>query len=150
MADRIMTQIRFRKGIFTCKCGQEDIVDWSPSGGNTYENNCSACGKWTNSFKNYDGCLTMLQDEYDKMTEEDIIKKKNEGVDKFIYDQKNPPEYVEPSVKDYESMIDGRLEEVGQYLEAVKSKASKAELEGIKAKIDAQSSNLQTSIEDKG
>jgi hypothetical protein len=102
MSDRIRVQVIFRKGIFTCECGQEDIVDWSTEGGNTYENNCSVCGKWNNSFKDYNGCLLYKKDEYERMDRETIEINKSSEVDKFLYDQKNLPPYVEPTIEELE------------------------------------------------
>lgn len=148
--DRVRIQLMFRKIIFTCpKCGKEDIRDMKMEGGNSFENNCSECGQWNNNFKNYDGCISYTQDEYDKLTDEDLVVKKDELVNKFIYDQKNPPPYVEPSVTDYQQMIDSRLEEINRYAQEVSAKFGKADLEVIKSKIDMSVSSVQTNIDSK-
>lgn len=101
--DRVQVQVRFRKGIFTCKCGQEDIVDFNVNGGNTYEHSCSVCGAWNNSFVNYDGCATFTQEEYEKKSQKDIDQVKDAMLSAWNYDRKNPPPYIEPTKEDLEN-----------------------------------------------
>jgi hypothetical protein len=100
--DKISVQIRFRKGIFTCSCGQEDVVDFNVAGGNTYENICSVCGEWSNTFKNYDGILAYAKDEYESLSASDISKAKEDKCDNWLYEVKHPPKYIEPSAEDLE------------------------------------------------
>ena len=129
--DRVNVQVRFRRGIFTCKCGQEDIVDWSMSGGNTYENNCSKCGAWSNSFTNYSGCISYTPEEYEALKAEDIVQAKDDLVADFIYQQKNPPPYVEPTAEEVQKMIDEKQAEIDT-LTVQKSEIEAKTIEDIK------------------
>jgi len=116
MGDVVTVQVRFKKGIFTCKnCGHEDIVDWSATGGNTYENNCSECGTWTNDFRNYDGLLSYSKAEYEKVAEKDVTSAKTTKVADWLYEVKHPPAYVEPSKEDLEqekASLEARVSEL--------------------------------------
>ena len=123
MTDQIMTQIRFRKGIWTCKnCGKEDITDFSVTGGNTYEHNCSVCNAWSNKFKNFSGALTYTAEQYKAKKEADITLDKKKKCDAFINDYKNPPAIEIPSK---------------EVLEAYKAEKQK-EVDAIQADIDAK------------
>ena len=72
-----------------------------------------------------------------------------EYAQKFITDRDNAPAPVEPTVADYQQMIESKMQEVEQMTEAVKTVATKAQLESIKASIDAKSVSVATSISEK-
>jgi len=96
------------------------------AGGNTYEHNCSSCGKWSNSFKDYYGCLNYSLDEYDKLTDEDVVASKDTLVNKFIYDVKNPPVEVEPTKEELESMkveFEKRVSEINSKISIIEAEA---------------------------
>ena len=147
MSDRIMVQVRFKKLLWVCpSCGQEDVVDANPSGGNTYEHNCSACDQWFNSFKTYDGMLTIPQEEFDKKTEQDIVDDKTAQFDGWLYEVKNPPVVVEPSKEDLQSLYEQKVTEANRQLEILTEKLTSEELAVVKASIDAQSAELSAQI----
>jgi hypothetical protein len=102
MADRVMIQRSFRKALWTCTCGQEDIVDLNVGTPSVYEHNCSACNKWSNSFKEYNGVLSYTPAEYDKVLEEDVTSAKDIAVSKWVYGIKNPPLVQQPTKADLE------------------------------------------------
>ena len=113
MGDRLITQIRFRKALWTCpKCGQEDVEDFNIDGGNTYEHTCSACSAWFNSFKEYDGCIGYPKDDYDSKDQRDIEADKIEAFEKWRYDQRHPPEYKEPTTEELQVEIDQKQTEI--------------------------------------
>lgn len=101
--DRIKVQVQFKKLIFQCKDGTEEVVDASMTGGNTYEHTCKD-GKWTNSFLNYDGNLSFTPDEYEHTDSKEMANLKSGKVDEWLYQKNNPPPYVEPSKADLEAM----------------------------------------------
>jgi hypothetical protein len=98
--DRVMIQRSFRKALWICTCGQEDVVDLNVGTPSVYEHNCSACNKWSNSFKEYNGVLSYPPDEVPK--EDDVVKEKDKRIADWIYGIKNPPAYVEPKKADLE------------------------------------------------
>lgn len=108
--DRVRIQHQFRKAYWVCPCGQEDVTDLNVGTPSVYEHNCSKCGKWTNSFKEYNGCLTFSPAEYELKTEKELGDAKTELVGKWITEIKNPPKYVEPTKEDLEKEKQG-LEE---------------------------------------
>ena len=116
--DRVKVQVQFRKLIFQCQDGTEEVVDASMSGGNTYEHTCKD-GKWTNNFINYSGALSLTQDEYAELKEADLEAKKKTEVEKFIYQKNNPPKYIEPTEEDYKKMIDEKIAEINMYSEKI-------------------------------
>jgi len=120
--DRVKVQVEFRKAYWVCPCGQEDFTDLNVGTPSIYEHNCSKCGQWSNSFKEYNGVNSYSEDDYKKVTKEDIDKEKKEKIDKWVYDIKNPPPYVEPT---------------------------KAELEAQKAELQKQISELDAQIAEK-
>lgn len=100
--DRVKVQVQFRKLIFQCKDGTEEVVDANMSGGNTYEHVC-ADGQWTNSFLNYDGNLSFTPDEYEHTDSKEMTDLKTAKVDEWIYQKNNPPPYVEPTKEELEA-----------------------------------------------
>jgi len=113
MADRIRIQVQFRKAWWMCpSCGQEDYEDFNVAGGNTYEHHCSHCNAWFNNFKEYNGCLSFSPEEYDKLAEKDISDAKTIIIDKWVYDVKNPPPYVEPTKAQLEAEKEQKLQEI--------------------------------------
>ena len=111
--DRIQVRVEFKKAIWTCpKCGQEDIQDLIVSGGNDYTHNCSKCGQWFNSFKEYNGCIQYPFDKYPDITTEDVDTQKTELCDKWLYEVKHPPVYIEPKPEDLQTEIDAKLQEI--------------------------------------
>jgi hypothetical protein len=91
MSDRIRVQVQFRKALWICDCGQDDITDLNVGTPSVYEHNCSACNKWSNNFKEYNGHLSYGEREYPELTERDIDDAKKELVDKWVLEVKNPP-----------------------------------------------------------
>ena len=103
--DRVKVQVQFRKLIFQCQDGTEEVIDASMSGGNTYEHTCKD-GKWTNKFVNYSGNVSYTPEEYEALKEADLIAQKTSLVDDFIYQKNNPPKYVEPTSEEIQAQID--------------------------------------------
>lgn len=121
--DRVSVKIEFRKAYWTCpKCEQEDFTDLNVGTPSVYEHNCSKCGAWSNSFKEYNGILSYPKDEYEKVKQEDIDKEKKDRCDAWICEIKNPPPYIEPT---------------------------KAELEVQKAELEKQITEIQGKIDAK-
>jgi predicted RNA-binding Zn-ribbon protein involved in translation (DUF1610 family) len=155
MADRLILQIRFKKGIFTCPdCGKEDIVDWSPAGPNEYENNCSNCGKWNNSFRDYDGCKNYVVGEIDvvevlkgeeakKEVAEKIIADKQLMVTTWLEQVKNPPPYIEPTKEDLQNMYSDKMNEAQNYLSKISEQATKEELEIITKEVIIEETTIE-------
>jgi predicted RNA-binding Zn-ribbon protein involved in translation (DUF1610 family) len=105
MADRLTVRVEFKRALWTCpKCGTEDIEDMSPAGGNTYEHNCSRCGAWFNSFKEYNGVLQYPLEGYDKVDPADIDKEKQRRMDAWIVEIKNPVIAKEPTKEELEQV----------------------------------------------
>jgi hypothetical protein len=100
--DRVRIQRTFRKAYWICSCGQEDTTDLNLGTPSVYEHNCSACNKWSNSFKEYNGNLSYTPEEYDKIKEEDVELEKTKRVDNWIYEIKHPFPYVEPTKEELE------------------------------------------------
>jgi len=108
--DRITVQVRFSKAIWTCpKCGQEDFEDRNMSGGDSYEHTCSVCSyifnQSCNQMREYNGSLNYTPEEYEVVKSEDIATAKQILVDKWLYDVKNPPAYVEPTKEELEAEL---------------------------------------------
>ena len=101
--DRIIVQRQFRKALWTCPCGQEDTTDLNLGTPSVYEHNCSACGKWSNSFKEYNGCLTYSPEEYEKLGEQEITAEKEKRVSEWIVETKKPIVIYEPTKEDLEA-----------------------------------------------
>lgn len=139
--DVVNVQVRFKKLIFECQDGTEEIVDASATGGNTYEHTCKD-GKWTNKFTNYSGLISLTPEEYDKKTEKELETLKSESVDKWIYDRDHQPEYVEPTVEEYEKMMEEKLKDVDDItIKLIEKESTKlsdyiTELEGKTTVID--------------
>lgn len=110
--DRIMTQVQFRKAWWTCpKCLQEDFTDLNVGTPSVYTHKCSKCGFTTNSFKEYQGSLSYLKTTYDTIDPSVITTAKQERIDKWVYDVKNPPPYIPPTLEDLQRMLsDKQLE----------------------------------------
>ena len=127
MSDRIIVQVQFKKFIWLCpKCGQEDIVDAKVGGGNEYVHTCSKCAAEFNqsgpNMKEYNGSINYTPTEYESLKAEDLATAKKSRCDKWLYDWKNPPEYVEPTKAD---------------LEAEKAQ-KQAEVDALQSRIDAK------------
>jgi hypothetical protein len=111
--DRLSVRVEYKKALWTCpKCGNEDIEDMNPGGGNTYEHNCTVCNEWFNTFKEYNGVLQYPYFDYEKVLPEDIEKEKAKRVDAWIVEIKNPPvpkeltkEELEQQKLDYERQL---------------------------------------------
>jgi predicted RNA-binding Zn-ribbon protein involved in translation (DUF1610 family) len=102
--DRVKIQVEYRKALWICpKCGQEDITDLNVGTPSVYEHNCSKCGQWSNSFKEYNGVASYSQEDYAKVTANDLKTEKDAKVDAWIYDIKHPAPYVEPTIAELES-----------------------------------------------
>ncbi len=110
-ADRVRVQVQFKKGIFQCKDGSEEVVDFSVGGGNTYEHTC-ADGEWTNKFIAYNGFISYTELEYEALKVEDLETTKTIKVDEWIYKKNNPPVYVEPTKEELEAELAYFNEEV--------------------------------------
>ena len=126
--DRIRVQIQFRRFLWTCpKCKKEDYEDRDMAGGQSYEHTCSACAAKFNQthMKEYNGCITYTPEEYEVIKEQDVAEKKQALVDKWVYDVKNPPPYVEPSREDLEKMLADKQAEVSELQTQISAKEVK-------------------------
>ena len=149
--DRILTQIIFKKVLWTCpKCGQEDTEDFNVGGGNTYEHDCSKCSAHFNqsgpNMKEYNGCINVPVDEYATLTSQAIETVKQERFDSWVTEIKNPPAYVEPSKQDYENLYLEKAKEADEYLAKYATKATLAELTAMKDSIVAKTAVLEEQI----
>ena len=127
MSDRIMTQVRFKRVLWTCpQCKQEDIEDRSMTGGDSYVHTCSSCSEKFNQscgrMKEYNGCITMLASEYETKQETDITAEKKKLFDDWVYGMKNPPKYVEPTKEELEKMRDEKAAEVAELERQISAK----------------------------
>ncbi len=173
--DRVVTQIRYRKAIWTCKCGQVDYTDLNMSGMNTYEHYCSKCGKWSNSFTNYSGSTTYTKDRYDTLgktilvektdeegkpvldkdgkpvmintalSQDDVNDRKQELAEKWKYNHDNPPAYIEPSQAEWKQLYADRKAEADEYEDKIKY--TKEELEAKKAELEEKLANVTDEID---
>lgn len=135
--DRVSVRVEFKKAVWTCPiCGQEDIQDLIVSGGNDYTHKCSKCGQWFNNFKEYNGTLSYPYDDYLKVSDEIKDEKKKELCDKWIYEIKHPPVYVEPSLDDYQKLYNEKMDEATQYLDKIAKITT--ELELTKNKVEGK------------
>ncbi len=127
MADRIRIQVIFRKVIWACpSCGQEDFEDRNMSGGDSYEHDCSNCSAHFNqsgpNMREYNGSVKYTPEEYEALKDGELATAKQALVDKWLYDVKNPPAYVEPTK---------------EQLETEKTE-KQAEVDALQARIDAK------------
>lgn len=130
MMDRIMTQIRFKRVLWTCpKCGQEDFEDRNMSGGQSYEHSCSVClAKFNQSGTNmreYNGVICYTPEEYKTLKDEDLIKTKQVLVDKWLYEVKNPPPYIEPTPEELQAEIDAKQQEIDSLMARIEEAKTK-------------------------
>lgn len=121
--DVLTYQIRYKKLIFKCQNGTEEIVDASATGGNTYERVCVSDGQWTNTFTPFEGIIQLTPDEYEYTDSQELADMKSANVTQFIYNRDNPPVYVEPTAEEYEAMIDEKMKEVEELSAKLKGKA---------------------------
>ena len=142
-ADQVRVQVRFQKLLFVCPDGYEVVNNEG-----TYEHTC-ADGSWTNNFVRHDGSISYSEKEYADIDEKTLNAEKDKRIEEQIYNLEHPPVVVEPTVADYQQMIESKMQEVEQMTEAVKTVATKAQLESIKASIDAKSVSVATSISEK-
>lgn len=152
MADRIKTQIQFKKALWTCPtCGQEDLEDRPVGGGASYTHSCSKClTKFNQSGSNmreYNGILTYTPEEYSILSEEKIAEDKQTAFDGWIYDIKNPQPYVEPSKEDYKNLYEEKTKEAQEYLNGFMEKATVEELSKLKTSILSKADEVQEKIE---
>ena len=132
--DRVKVQVQFRKLIFQCKDGTEEVVDASMTGQNEYEHICED-GKWTNEFLNYSGNVSYTPEEYEVLKAEDLTKEKIDLVNDWIYQKNNPPTYVEPTEEEYKQMIDDKVREIEEYSAKITDTAL---LESIKTNYESK------------
>ena len=147
--DRVRIQHQFRKAYWKCTCGQEDVTDLNIGEPSVYEHNCSVCNQWTNKFKEYNGCLSYTQEEYDNETPEGLATKKQSLVDTWIYGINHPPEYVEPTAEEYTEMIESSIEEVDKLLDKINGNVTLEVLQNIKSKLVIKTEKMQAKIEAK-
>jgi len=153
MADQIIIQVRFKKLLWICpKCQQEDVVDASVTGGNTYEHNCSKCDTWFNTFKTYEGIYSIPKDEYDKIDSQALEDAKTAQFNTWLDTIHNPPVYVAPTQEEFENMYREKLAQAQDYLEKIADMATEAEVLSLQAeatsKIDSVEIVNKTPIED--
>jgi len=130
--DRTTVQVQFRKAYWVCLfCGQEDFQDLHMDGGDLYEHNCSRCEKWFNSFKEYNGALRYSAEEYSKIDSKVIDDAKQDLVDKWVYDIKNPPPIVEvpPPTKEE---LEAQKAELQTKIDELQSKIDVLTVEDVK------------------
>lgn len=120
--DRIMIQRQFRKAWWICSCGQEDFTDLNVGTPSTYEHNCSACSKWSNKFKEYQGVLSYDTATYDTIKEKDIEKDKTDMINKWVYDVKNPTPEIEPTKEVLKELRDRKQAEVDELQSQIDAK----------------------------
>lgn len=132
--DRVSVKVEFKKALWTCPvCKQEDVEDMKVAGGNEYTHTCSKCGMKFNqsgaNMKEYNGCLSYPYTDYPGIKQEDITAEKVLRFDKWVYEIKNPPVYVEPTLEDLQNMYKDKVDEATKYLEEIAKKTTKIELE---------------------
>ncbi len=139
--DRVTVQVMFKKGIFECPDGDE-IVDWNVGGGNEYEHTCKD-GTWLNRFKEYNGTVSYPVGA--TLTKDSITNMKKDKVAEWLYGVRNPPIYIEPSVKDLENLRADKLEEAQRYEEQLLIKAPEKAV-AIKAELEAKVAVMSEAI----
>lgn len=124
--DRIKLVREFKRVLWTCPiCQLEDFEDRPMNGGASYEHTCKNGHKFNQScgaMKEYNGALSYTPEEYENVTEEEVSNKKDDCINKWIYDLKNPP---------------------------IPQLPTKDELEKQKAELEAQVANLTQLISSK-
>lgn len=128
MADRIMTQVKFWKALWTCpECKTEDVVEMNLAGGNEYVHTCSHCGKEfnqsCNNMRSFRGCVTYSKTEYDAKKSAEIETDKTALFNKWVYEIKNPPKYVEPTKEELEKMRDEKQSEIDELQTKIDAKS---------------------------
>ena len=118
--DRVRVQVCFRKVVWDCPKGEE-VTDLNIAGGNTYTHKCSD-DIVVNRFINYDGCLAYTEDEYRVTNPTKLSSDKTAMFNKWNYERKNPPPYVEPSLEDLQSVKQGLLDEISRLDEQIVKK----------------------------
>jgi hypothetical protein len=103
--DRVNVQHCFRKALWQCPDGTEETTDLNVGGGNTYEHTCKN-GMWTNTFKEYNGCISYPYSEYPKVKTEEITSEKTKCYNAWVYEIKHPAPYIEPTPEDIQKQID--------------------------------------------
>jgi hypothetical protein len=142
--DRIAVQVQFKKGIFECPTGDE-IVDWNVGGGNEYSHTCKD-GTWLNRFKEYNGVIKLDPVEYEKTDSKEMTTLKDTEVQRWLTEVRNPPPVQEPSVKDYQNMLDEKLAEVERLSTDMAKVATVAEMTAVSDKLVAQKVALDSKV----
>jgi len=130
--DRIMTQVQFKKFIWTCpKCGQVDYEDAKVAGGNHYLHDCSKCGFQFNqsgsNMKEYNGVLNYTRTEYLIKKQTEIDAAKQTKLDNWLDELAHPPVYQEPTITDYKNLYTERINELNIYAKKISEKGSEAD-----------------------
>lgn len=141
LADTVRVSVQYKKYLYTCSSGEEILAD-----DNTRTYTCKdgqVVGEgW---YKDVGGVLSFTEKEYSEKTEKDLEKLKEERITARIIEVKNPPKPVEPTVEDYQAMIDQKLAEVEDMTArmAEKKEAKKSDVVAVKEKIDEKSEKAQ-------
>lgn len=135
--DSLTYQIRFRKLVFQCQDGTEEVVDASVKGGNTYEHTCKD-GKWTNKFVNYDGLIQLNPTEYETTDSKELIAMKEAKVNEWIEQKNNHPAYIEPTKEELEEYRYSLIQQVDEVETKLVEKITVEEVAEMKAEYETK------------
>jgi hypothetical protein len=151
--DRVNVQVQFKKFVWTCPvCKAEDIVDANVGGGNTYEHTCKNGHKFNqsgNNMREYNGCLSYTPSDYEAIKSEDLIAEKKKRCDDWLYSVKNPPAYVEPTLKDYENMRAEKQKEIDELDTKIAEKGTVTDLQEVKVVAENKVKDIDEKITNK-
>jgi len=134
-ADDVITyQVRFKKLIFKCQDGTEEIVDASTFIGEKTKYVCKD-EKPIESVINYSGLIRLSADEYETTDSQEMKVLKDAKVAKYIYAIENAPIEGVTSLEDYEKKIYITLARLDDLVQNLKEKES-TKLTKMKENID--------------
>ena len=113
--DRVNVQVCFRKALWQCPDGTEETTDLNVAGGNTYEYTCKN-EMWTNTFREYNGCISYPYEQYPNLKTEEITAEKTKRYDAWVYEIKHPAPYIEPTPEELQIEIDAKQEEINSLI----------------------------------
>lgn len=137
MADKLVTQLSFKKALWTCpSCGQEDVEDRPMEGGASYEHDCSKCSEHFNqsgnNMREYNGILQYLSTEYAAKTPQEIEADKTAKFNVWVDSVKNPPTPPKPTKKQREDDYRKSVQYAQRDLELFAEEATAQELQDLK------------------
>ncbi|MCK9324716.1 MAG: hypothetical protein M0P69_04390 [Bacteroidales bacterium] len=125
--DLVKVQVCYRKAVWQCPNGVDEITNMNVVGPNNYDYICSD-GSKPSDYTLYTDCLAYPLNDYNpELVESDKDKK----FLKWNEERKKPIQYIEPSKDDYLHVYNEKLKETQMYLDKLKDKLTSNELSSL-------------------